>query len=50
MFGAGAQGAQLLLTLISVADDPQARALLGGVRDASLRAKGATVLAPSLVK
>ncbi len=50
MFGAGAQGVRLLLTLISVADDPQARAVLGEVHDARLRADGATVLAPSLVK
>jgi len=50
MLGAGAQGARVMAAIAALAEDPQARAVIGEARDARLRADGAAVLAPSLVK
>jgi protease-4 len=46
LFGASAAAARVLGVAGAVADDPDARALAGALRDAELRAHGATVLAP----
>jgi protease IV len=48
LFGAGADGASLMSSALSLAREPAARAALGGLRQARLRADGATVLAPDL--
>jgi len=46
MFGTGAQGVRAAAAALDFANDPRAEALLGSLRDARLRANGATVLAP----
>jgi len=45
MFGADSQVARMASAVLYLAGDPQARALMAGLRDARLRADGATVLA-----
>jgi protease-4 len=50
MFGGASDGVRILSTLAGVAADPTARALAGAVDEARLRAEGATVLAPRLVR
>ncbi|HWA62689.1 MAG TPA: signal peptide peptidase SppA [Caulobacteraceae bacterium] len=49
LFGAGTEATRILASLDAMARAPEARAIGGEVRDASLRAQGATVLAPRLV-
>jgi len=46
MFGTGAQGVRAAAAALDFTTDPRAEALLGSLRDARLRANGATVLAP----
>jgi protease-4 len=48
LFGAGADGARLMVGAGDLARDPDARALLEAVREARLRDEGAAVLAPGL--
>jgi protease-4 len=50
MFSGASDGAHIASTLAGLAADPTARALTGAVDEARLRAEGATVLAPRLVK
>ena len=49
-FGANASAARTLSMAVHLADDPKAQAMIGALGDARLRADGATVLAPSLVR
>ena len=48
LFGGGADGARLVASALSLAREPAARAAIAGLREARLRADGATVLAPDL--
>jgi protease-4 len=48
LFGAGADGARIVSGALSLAREPAARAVIDDVRQARLRADGATVLAPDL--
>jgi protease-4 len=48
--GASAQGAGILARAVDLADAPASRALVGELDDARLRAQGATVLMPGLVR
>jgi protease-4 len=50
MFSGASDGARIASTLAALAADPTARALTGAVDEARLRAEGATVLAPRLVR
>ncbi len=50
LFGASSQIARLSTAVMYLAEDPQARALLGAADEARLRDQGATVLAPALVR
>ena len=46
LFGVAAEGAHALAAVGEIAADPQAQLIASEVRDARLRAQGATVLAP----
>jgi protease-4 len=50
MLGVEARGARLAQAGADIADDPRLGALLAALRDARLRAAGATVLAPRLLR
>ena len=50
LFGAGADGARLAAGALSLARDPAAEAMIDDLRQARLRADGATVLAPDLAR
>lgn len=50
MFGGASDGARIASALAGLAADPTARALTSAVDEARLRAEGATVLAPRLVR
>ncbi|HEX7761587.1 MAG TPA: signal peptide peptidase SppA [Caulobacteraceae bacterium] len=50
MFGAGADATRIMASAALLAKDPSAQAIAGEVRDGELRAQGATVLAPRLVR
>jgi protease-4 len=50
LFGAGADSARILAGVGDLARDPAASALIDDLHDARLRAEGATVLAPRLVR
>jgi protease-4 len=49
MFSGASDGVRIAGTLAGVARDPTARAVVGAIDEARLRAEGATVLAPRLV-
>jgi protease IV len=49
-FGTGASAARAVSMAIHLAGDPKAQAMVGALGDARLRAQGATVLMPSLVR
>jgi protease-4 len=50
LFAVGGRGVGILSSAQNLAADPDARAILGELADARLRAEGATVLAPRLVR
>jgi protease-4 len=50
MLGGGAEATRVMASVALLAKDPSAQAVAGEVRDAELRAQGATVLAPRLVR
>ncbi|HZZ87549.1 MAG TPA: signal peptide peptidase SppA [Caulobacteraceae bacterium] len=49
LLGGAAEGAKLAAAAGELADDPEARTLLQGLREARLRQQGAAVLAPTLL-
>ncbi len=50
MFGAGTEATRIMTSAAWLAKDPRAQAVAGEVQDAEMRAQGATVLAPRLVR